>query len=119
LYAALWTAVGATIQTLRIDYSPHMLGMRTNLLAMLVVFAAACGYLAVTRRRRRFWRAAPRSAPAGSPVGPRLLRPRSSRATAAELAPGGIWGAAPPPPRHRVLVEPEEPQPDAGPRAQG
>ncbi len=120
LYAALWTAVGATIQALRIDYSPHMLGMRTNLLAMLVVFAAACGYLVVTRRRRRFWRAAPRvAASAGSPAGSRVLRPRSSRATAAELAPEGIWGAAPPAARHRVLLEPEEPQPDAGPQAQG
>lgn len=53
LYAALWTAVAAVMQGLRVDYSPRLLGMRTNLLAMLVVLAAACAYLALVRRRRR------------------------------------------------------------------
>ena len=53
LYAALWTAVGAVMQGLRIDYSPRLLGLRTNMLAMLVVLAGAGAYLAVMRRRRR------------------------------------------------------------------
>jgi prolipoprotein diacylglyceryl transferase len=53
LYAALWTAVAAVMQGLRVDYSPQLLGLRTNLLAMLVVLAAACAYLAAVRRRRR------------------------------------------------------------------
>jgi phosphatidylglycerol---prolipoprotein diacylglyceryl transferase len=53
LYAALWTAAGAVMQGLRVDYSPRLLGLRTNMLAMLVVFAAACVYLAAVRRRRR------------------------------------------------------------------
>ena len=53
LYAALWTAAGAVMQGLRVDYSPRLLGLRTNMLAMLVVFAAACAYLAAVRRRRR------------------------------------------------------------------
>jgi prolipoprotein diacylglyceryltransferase len=53
LYAALWTAAGATMQGLRIDYSPRMFGLRTNMLAMLVVLVAACAYLAAIRRRRR------------------------------------------------------------------
>ncbi|MBO0835800.1 MAG: prolipoprotein diacylglyceryl transferase, partial [Actinobacteria bacterium] len=53
LYAALWTAAGAAIQGLRIDYSPRLLGLRTNMLAMLIVLAAACAYLAAERRRRR------------------------------------------------------------------
>jgi prolipoprotein diacylglyceryl transferase len=53
LYAALWTAVGAVMQGLRVDYSPRLLGLRTNMLAMLVVLAAACAYLALVRRRRR------------------------------------------------------------------
>ncbi|MBO0823815.1 MAG: prolipoprotein diacylglyceryl transferase [Actinobacteria bacterium] len=53
LYAALWTAAGAAMQGLRIDYSPRLLGLRTNMLAMLIVLAAACAYLAAERRRRR------------------------------------------------------------------
>jgi len=53
LYAALWTAVAAVMQGLRVDYSPQLLGLRTNMLAMLVVLAAACAYLAAVRRRRR------------------------------------------------------------------
>lgn len=69
LYAALWTAVGATIQGLRIDYSSRLFGLRTNMLAMLVVFAAACVYLAVARRRRRQRPAALQPEPA-----PQVLR---------------------------------------------
>jgi prolipoprotein diacylglyceryl transferase len=53
LYAALWTAVAAVMQALRVDSSPRLLGMRTNMAAMLVVFAVACAYLAAVRRRRR------------------------------------------------------------------
>ena len=53
LYAALWTAVAAVMQGLRVDYSPRLLGLRTNMLAMLLVLAAACAYLALLRRRRR------------------------------------------------------------------
>jgi prolipoprotein diacylglyceryl transferase len=117
LYAALWTAVGAVIQGLRIDYSPRLLGLRTNMLAMLVVLVAACAYLVATRRHRlRFAAALPRTTPAsGSAAGSRVLRPRSTRA--AELAPGGIWGARPGSQR-RVLAEPEEPPPGAGPTVQ-
>jgi prolipoprotein diacylglyceryl transferase len=119
VYAALWTAVGAVIQGLRIDYSPRLLGLRTNMLAMLVVLAVACAYLAATRRRRlRFPVAAPRApGPSGAAAPARVLRPRSSRATAAELASGGIWGAGPPA-QHRVLAEPDDSPPGTGPRAQ-
>jgi len=53
LYAALWTAASAIMQGLRVDYSPRLLGLRTNMLAMLVVFVTACAYLALVRRRRR------------------------------------------------------------------
>ncbi len=117
VYAALWTAVGAVIQGLRIDYSPQLLGLRTNMLAMLVVLAAACAYLAPTRRRRqRFPAVAARPPePSGPATRARVLRPRSSRATAAELAAGGIWGAVPadhPP----VLGEPGDSPPGGGPR---
>ncbi len=116
VYAALWTAAGAAIQGLRIDYSPRLLGLRTNMLAMLVVLAAACAYLAATRRRRlRFGAPTPRAPePSGPATRSRVLRPRSSRAAAAELAPGGIWGAAPSG-QHRVLAEPEETPPGSGP----
>jgi len=41
------------MQGLRVDYSPRLLGLRTNMLAMLLVLAAACAYLALLRRRRR------------------------------------------------------------------
>ncbi|MGH3304128.1 MAG: prolipoprotein diacylglyceryl transferase family protein [Streptosporangiaceae bacterium] len=116
VYAALWTAVGAAIQWLRIDYSPRLLGLRTNMLAMLVVLAAACSYLAATRHRRlRFGVTVPRTpALPGASAGSRVLRPRSSRATAAEFAPGGIWGAVPPGQR-RIIAEPEESPPGACP----
>jgi prolipoprotein diacylglyceryltransferase len=119
VYAALWTAVGAVIQRLRIDYSPRLLGLRTNMLAMLIVLVAACVYLAVTRRRHPRFGVTMPSAPdsPAMPGEPRVLRPRSSRATAAELAPGGIWPAVPPG-RHRVIAEPGETSPGAGPDPQ-
>jgi phosphatidylglycerol---prolipoprotein diacylglyceryl transferase len=53
LYAALWTAVAAVMQGLRVDYSPRLLGLPVNMAAMLVVLAVACGYLVAVRRRRR------------------------------------------------------------------
>jgi len=53
LYAALWTAVAAVMQGLRVDYSPQLFGLPTNMVAMLVVLVAACAYLAAVRRRRR------------------------------------------------------------------
>jgi prolipoprotein diacylglyceryltransferase len=127
LYAALWTAVGAVIQRLRIDYSPRMFGLRTNMLAMVLVFAAACAYLVATRRHRQRFPAAVSRVPnatasrapetSGPAAGWPVLRPRSSRATAAELAPGGIWGTV----RqglHRAAAEPEESPPGGGPRGQ-
>lgn len=115
VYAALWTAVGAVMQRLRIDYSPRLFGLRTNMLAMVVVLVAACAYLALTRRRPRRFGATglrPSELP-GAPAEPRVLRPRSSRAAAAELAPGGIWGAVPPG-QYRGGAEPEESPPSAG-----
>jgi prolipoprotein diacylglyceryl transferase len=127
LYAALWTAVGTVIQRLRIDYSPRLFGLRTNMLAMVLVFVAACAYLVATRRhRQRFAAAVPRpppstasraSEPSGLAAGWRVLRPRSSRATAAELAPGGIWGTVPPA-EPGVRGEPGESPPGSGPRLQ-
>ncbi len=126
LYAALWTAVGTVIQRLRIDYSPRLFGLRTNMLAMVVVFVAACAYLAATRRRQRFAATVSRApeatvsrapAPSGPTAGWRVLRPRSSRATAAQLAPGGIWGTVPPAERG-VLGKPDESAPGSGPRLQ-
>lgn len=61
LYAALWTAVAAVMQGLRVDYTPRLLGLPTSMVAMLVVLAAACAYLAAIRRRRR-QRPAPQTA---------------------------------------------------------
>lgn len=134
LYAALWTAVGTVIQRLRIDYSPRLFGLRTNMLAMVFVFVAACAYLVATRRhRRRFAAVSPApeatvsrapestgaraSEPSGPATGWRVLRPRSSRSAAAELAPGGIWGTVPPA-EPGVLGKPDESPPGSGPRVQ-
>jgi prolipoprotein diacylglyceryl transferase len=80
LYAALWALAGCGTEAIRVDNSPHLLGIRTNLLAMLVVLVAACGYLAVVRRRRRAVLAqlVPRARP-------RPLRPRSVQATTGRI----------------------------------
>jgi prolipoprotein diacylglyceryl transferase len=114
VYAALWTAVGAAIQGLRIDYSPRLLGLRTNMLAMFVVLVAASAYLAATRRRRQRFGVPMQRAPElpGPSARSQVLRPRSSRATAAELAAGGFWGTVPG--QRRVIAEPEEPPSGTG-----
>jgi prolipoprotein diacylglyceryl transferase len=118
VYAALWTAVGVVIQRLRVDYSPRLLGLRTNMLAMFVILVAACAYLAVTRRSRRRSAVAMPRPPAvpGASAGSRVLRSRSGRATAAELAPGGILGAVSPG-EHRIVAGPDEPSRGAEPEA--
>jgi prolipoprotein diacylglyceryl transferase len=83
LYAGLWAVGSATIESLRIDYSPRMFGLRTNMVGMAVVLVLACGYLIALRRERRMRVAIQRAEP---PARQRALRPRSSRAAA---GPGG------------------------------
>jgi prolipoprotein diacylglyceryl transferase len=82
LYAALWAGAGATIEAMRIDYSPTFYGLRSNLLAMVAVGLLAVGYLAAEHQRGRqralLYRAEP-------PPRQQILRPRSSRATAGQL----------------------------------
>ena len=70
------------MQGLRVDYSPRMLGLRTNMLAMLVVFAVACSYLAAVQQRRRQRMLARAAEPA---VARRTLQPRSSRAASGQI----------------------------------
>ena len=82
LYAALWAVGNATIESLRIDYSPRMFGLRTNMLAMAVVLVLACGYLIALRRQRRMRVAIHRAEP---PATQRALRPRSSRAASGQV----------------------------------
>jgi len=94
LYAVLWATSGAVIEALRIDYSPRMFGMRTNILAMLVLLVFACGYLIALHQRRR---QRLRVQPAEPAVRRPMLRPRSSRATSGELGLGSS----------REQVEPE------------
>ncbi len=53
LEAVLYAAVRFCAEALRIDYSPRMLGLRTNQVAMVALLLAACSYLAVRHRRRR------------------------------------------------------------------
>jgi prolipoprotein diacylglyceryl transferase len=95
LYAALWAAAGCATEALRIDYSPTMFGLRTNILAMLVVLVVACGYLTASRPRRR---ERPVGPPDEQPVSQRTLRQRSSRATAEELTRGRLGEPGEPPP---------------------
>jgi len=95
LYAALWAVAGCATEALRIDYSPKTFGLRTNVLVMVVVLAVAFGYLAAVRQRRP---ARPAARPDERPGGQRVLRPRSSRATAEELSLGRLGEAEESPP---------------------
>ncbi len=52
LYGVLYAAAGCIAATMRVDYSPRLLGLRTNMLAMLAILVIACGYIVVDRRRR-------------------------------------------------------------------
>jgi len=52
LYAGAYAIGGFLAQSLRIDPSHHILGLRVNQWVLAVVFAAAVGYLYLTRRRR-------------------------------------------------------------------
>ena len=81
-YAGLWAVSGAVIEAMRADYSPRLLGVRSNLLGMLVVLVAAGTCVAVADHRRRERGATDASR---TDTRPQPLRPRSSRA-AAELA---------------------------------
>jgi len=100
LYGVLWAAGGATMELLRIDSSARMFGLRTNMLAMVVVFTVAASYLIAMRRRYRLRIAMHHAEP---PASQRALRPRSSRAASGgaglgasdeqpEPAPGSLPG---------------------------
>jgi prolipoprotein diacylglyceryl transferase len=52
LYAGAYAVGGFLTQSLRIDPSHHVLGLRVNQLVLAVVFAAAVAYLYLTRRKR-------------------------------------------------------------------
>ena len=52
LYAGAYAVGGFLTQSLRIDPSHHVLGLRVNQLVMALVFAAAVAYLYLTRRKR-------------------------------------------------------------------
>ncbi len=93
LYAALYAVAGCFAETVRADYSPRLLNIRTNMLAMLVILVFACGYLVIDRRRRQL-RATGLHA-AASPLRTRALQPRSSKATAGLI---GLQAGRPPGP---------------------
>lgn len=82
LYAALWAAGGAAIEATRLDYSPTLYGLRSNLLAMVAVGVLAVGYLASVHHRRRQRALLRRAEP---PPRQQILRPRSSGATAGRI----------------------------------
>lgn len=95
LYGALWAAAGTTVEAIRIDNSPRLFGLRSSVLGMLVIGALAIAYLAVEHDRRR------QRSPVRAEVPParqRVLRPRSSRATAGQIGLAGRdeTGEAPP-----------------------
>jgi hypothetical protein len=82
LYAAMWAVAGAAIEMARIDYSARLYGLRSNVLAMLLILALAACYLALVARRRQL-RASLQ--PQEPPARHRMLRPRSSQATAGRI----------------------------------
>jgi len=82
LYSAVWAAAGAAIEMTRIDYSARLAGLRSNVIAMLLILALAACYLAVVAHRRRL-RALLQ--PEEPPARHRMLRPRSSQATAGRI----------------------------------
>ena len=82
LYAALWAAAGAAIELTRIDYSARFYGLRSNVIAMLLILALAVGYLAVVTHRRRLRASLQLQEPLARD---RMLRPRSSQATAGRI----------------------------------
>jgi prolipoprotein diacylglyceryl transferase len=82
LYAAVWALGSGIIESLRIDSSAKMFGLRTNMIAMAVVFVLACSYLIALRRQRLMRLAIMRTDPSAPQ---RALRPRSSRAASGNL----------------------------------
>jgi prolipoprotein diacylglyceryl transferase len=83
LYGASWAAAGAAIEVRRLDYSPVLFGLRSNLIGTLVIGVLAVGYLATAHQRSR--QRASRRATAEPPPRQQMLRPRSSRATAGRI----------------------------------
>jgi prolipoprotein diacylglyceryl transferase len=81
IYAALWAAAATAIEIVRIDYSARVYGLRSNVIAMLLILVLAVGYVVVVDHRRRLRASLLRQEP---PVRHRMLRPRSSRATAGQ-----------------------------------
>lgn len=77
LYAALWAAGATAIEAQRIDYSPHLFGLPSDLLGTLAILVLALSYLAIAHRRR-LQRLGVQ--PADPPPGARRLRARSVRA---------------------------------------
>jgi prolipoprotein diacylglyceryl transferase len=103
LYGALLAAGSASIETLRIDFSPRMFGLRTNMVAMVIVFVLACGYLVAVRHRRRLRVASQHAEP---PATPRMLRPRSSRAAAGKIGYADAGERADPAPERGTGLQP-------------
>ena len=88
LYAAMWAAAGAAIELTRVDYSPRFYGLRSNVIAMVLILALAGCYLAVVAHQHRLRASLQVQEP---PARHRMLRPRSSQATAGRI---GLTGPA-------------------------
>ena len=69
LYAAGYATGGFAVQSLRIDFAHHLLGLRTDQWAMIVIWLAAVSYLIMTAGQRGPDRIAP-PAPLASPGQP-------------------------------------------------
>jgi len=82
IYAALWAAAAAAIEIVRIDYSARLAGLRSNVIAMLLILVLAVGYLVGAEHRRRLRASLLRQEP---PARHRMLRPRSSGAAAGRI----------------------------------
>ncbi len=91
LYAGIYAVGGCWVQSLRIDPSQHILGLRTGELVLAAVLAAAVGYLYLTRHSHgpdNLSRAAVPARPA-QPGAPRPAQPGAPRPAPVQPPGGG------------------------------
>ena len=99
-YVAVFAVGMFTVQTVRIDYAHHILGLRVNEWAAIIGFAAAVGYLYRTRHARSripvpALAAAPAADPGADPGAGSRAQLRTWRPADPEIGPGDRTGTGP------------------------
>jgi prolipoprotein diacylglyceryl transferase len=85
VYAGLYATCRAVVEAQRVDYSPRWFGVRTDLVAMLVIMVVAWSFLLLAKARP-YRRPPARVSEAAARLTGRALRPRSVSAIAERLA---------------------------------